>query len=34
MSAISALTSRKAYWYVSLGFGLAGIVFLGQGFLG
>ncbi len=31
VGAISALTNRKAFWFVSLAFGVAGIVFLVQG---
>jgi hypothetical protein len=34
VGAISALTNRRAFWFVSLGFGLAGILFLVQGWLG
>lgn len=33
IGAISALTNRKAFWFVSLGFGVAGIFFLAQGAL-
>lgn len=33
MGAISALTNRKAFWLVSLGFGVVGVVFLAQGWL-
>ncbi len=33
VGAISALTNRRAFWFVSLVFGLAGIVFLLQGWL-
>jgi hypothetical protein len=33
VGAISALTNRRAFWFVSLGFGLAGVVFLIQGWL-
>jgi Domain of unknown function (DUF4337) len=33
IGAISALTHRKPFWYVSIGFGVLGIVFLAQGFL-
>jgi hypothetical protein len=34
VGAISALTRRKAFWIVSLGFGAVGVVFFIQGFLG
>jgi hypothetical protein len=33
LSAIAALTRRQAVWWVSLAFGVAGIVFFGMGFL-
>jgi len=33
VGAISALTNRRAFWFVSLVFGLAGIAFLAQGWL-
>jgi hypothetical protein len=33
IGAISALTNRRAFWFVSLAFGLGGIVFLVQGWL-
>jgi hypothetical protein len=33
VGAISALTNRRAFWFVSLAFGLGGIVFLMQGWL-
>ncbi len=33
IGAIAALTSRRFFWYVSLGFGLVGVVFLAQGWL-
>jgi hypothetical protein len=33
IGAISALTNRKAFWFVSLAFGVAGIFFLAQGWL-
>jgi hypothetical protein len=33
VGAISALTNRRAFWFVSLAFGLGGIVFLAQGWL-
>jgi hypothetical protein len=33
VGAISALTNRRAFWFVSLAFGLAGVVFLAQGWL-
>jgi hypothetical protein len=33
MGAIAALTNRKAFWLVSLGFGAVGIIFLAQGWL-
>jgi hypothetical protein len=33
IGAISALTNRRAFWFVSIGFGVAGIVFLLQGLL-
>ena len=31
IGAISALTNRRAFWFVSLGFGLVGALFLAQG---
>lgn len=34
VGAISALTNRKSFWYVSLAFGLGGLAFLAQGCLG
>jgi Na+-translocating ferredoxin:NAD+ oxidoreductase RnfD subunit len=33
IAAISALTKRRTFWFVSLAFGLVGIVFLVQGWL-
>jgi hypothetical protein len=33
IGAISALTNRRAFWFVSLAFGLGGIAFLVQGWL-
>ena len=33
IGAISALTNRRSFWFVSLAFGLGGIVFLVQGWL-
>ena len=33
IGAIAALTSRRAFWFVSLGFGALGIVFLVQGYM-
>lgn len=33
VGAISALTNRKAFWFVSMAFGLAGFVFLVQGWM-
>lgn len=33
VGAISALTNRRAFWFVSLAFGLAGVLFLVQGWL-
>lgn len=33
VGAISALTNRRAFWFVSLVFGLAGLLFLAQGWL-
>jgi hypothetical protein len=33
IGAISVLTKRRAYWFVALAFGLAGIAFLATGFL-
>ena len=33
IGAIAALTNRRTFWYVSLGFGGLGIVFLAQGWL-
>ncbi|HEY1847920.1 MAG TPA: DUF4337 domain-containing protein [Opitutaceae bacterium] len=33
VGAIAALTSQKAFWLVSLGFGALGVVFLVQGYL-
>jgi hypothetical protein len=33
VGAISALTNRRAFWFVSLVFGLAGLIFLIQGWL-
>lgn len=34
LGAISALTRRKPFWFVSLGFGVIGVVFFTLGFLG
>ncbi len=34
VGAISALTRRKPFWYVSLGFGVIGLVFFSMGFWG
>jgi hypothetical protein len=34
IGAISALTNRRAFWFVSLAFGAGGVVFLAQGWLG
>jgi len=33
VGAISVLTNRRAFWYVSLSFGVVGLYFLGQGWL-
>jgi hypothetical protein len=33
IGAISALTRRKAFWFVSLGFGVVGVVFFGLGLM-
>ena len=33
IAAISALTKKRRYWFVSLGFGLVGVVFLVLGFM-
>jgi hypothetical protein len=33
IGAISALTNRRSFWFVSLAFGLGGIVFLAQGWM-
>ena len=33
VGAISVLTKRRTYWFVSLGFGALGVVFLAAGFL-
>lgn len=33
VGAISALTNRRPFWFVSIAFGVLGIVFLAQGFL-
>lgn len=33
VGAISALTRRKAFWFVSLGFGVVGLVFFGLGLM-
>ncbi|HXL73292.1 MAG TPA: DUF4337 family protein, partial [bacterium] len=34
MGAIAALTRRKMFWFVSMGFGVIGLVFFVLGFLG
>jgi hypothetical protein len=34
VGAIAALTRRKSFWFISMGFGTIGIVFFILGFLG
>jgi hypothetical protein len=34
IAAISALTRKRTFWFVSLGFGLVGVVFLVQAWMG